>query len=271
MSFLFQPKKYLMGILNITPDSFYDGGKYQEMLLSLERVTAMTEAGVDIIDVGGESSRPGALPVSAEDELERILPLIKTVLSHDPHLTLSVDTYKPEVAAEVLKAGALIINDIYGLRKPGMAEVIADHDAGCVIMHMQGEPHNMQEAPFYKDVVSEVMTFLEERANFALSKGIKETQIVLDPGIGFGKRVEDNLKLIKQINRLKSLGFPLLIGASRKSLIGKILGNELQDRKNGSIVLHTLALFQGADIIRVHDFKESAEIMKILAALESLS
>jgi dihydropteroate synthase len=255
----------------MTPDSFYDGGKYQEILLSLERVEEMVDAGVDIIDVGGESSRPGAAPVGAEEELERILPLIKAVLAHDPGLILSVDTYKPEVAAEVLNAGVLIINDIYGLRKTGMAEVIAAHGAGCVIMHMQGEPHNMQEAPFYDDVVEEVLGFLEKQANFALSKGIRENQIALDPGIGFGKRLEDNLKLIKHIDRFKILGFPVLIGASRKSLIGKILGNDLQDRKNGSIILHTLALIQGADIIRVHDFNESAEIIQIISALDNLT
>jgi dihydropteroate synthase len=259
-----------MGILNLTPDSFFDGGKYREMLYAIDHVEEMIQEGAHIIDLGGESSRPGADPVPLEEERQRVIPILNKIRSAFPDAAISVDTYKPEMAAEVLENGADIINDIYGLRQEGMAEVIAEHQAYTVIMHMQGEPGNMQKNPRYRDAVQEVEDFFAERMDFALKKGISMDRIILDPGIGFGKSLENNIQLIKASRRFKEkFKLPVLIGASRKSMIGKILGNETGDRLNGSVIVHTMALNYGADIIRAHDIRETRESIQIFSRFQA--
>ncbi len=260
-----QSKKYLMGILNITPDSFYDGNLYTDINNSMKQVQCMLTHNVDIIDVGGESSRPGAVPISIDEELRRVIPVIKQIKEKWPQKTISLDSYKHEVAKEGLKNGVDIINDIYGLKSEPLAQLIASYKASVVVMHMQGNPINMQKKPNYNNVIDEIKYFFEEKIEFALKTGIKENKIILDPGIGFGKRLEDNISIIKNCNEFKKMGYPVLIGASRKSLLGTMLNNKVEDRKNGSIILHTLALNNGADIIRVHDIKESSEIIKIMS------
>lgn len=256
-------KKLIMGILNTTPDSLYDGGKYYLEERAFEHAKKMLQEGADIIDIGGESSRPGSMPIDAEEELSRVLPVIQKIKSHYPDALLSIDTYKPEVAEKAVLNGVSIINDIYGMKIDGMAEVAASSKAYIIIMHMQGTPQNMQLAPHYQDVVAEVGFYFKERISFALKKGIAQSRIILDPGIGFGKSLTDNLLLMKNLGEFKKLGCPVLIGASRKSMLGKILGNQPQDRKNGTIILHTLALAQGADILRVHDVPETKEMIQI--------
>lgn len=265
----FLKSKKIMGILNVSPDSFFDGGQYQQIDAALSQAQKMMGEGVHIIDIGGESTRPGSNPVSLEEEKRRVLPVLKEVHSAFPKLMLSVDTYKPEIARLSLEAGAHIINDIYGLRQSGMAEIAAEHDSYVVIMHMLGEPKSMQEKPLDKNAPMVVKEFLSRQVDFALKKGIKPDRIILDPGIGFGKTVAGNLMLIKSICDFKSMGFPVLIGASRKSVIGAILNNQVSERKNGSVVIHTLAWVYGADIIRVHDIKESLESLRIFEEFQS--
>jgi len=255
------PPVRLMGILNVTPDSFSDGGKYFSVDAAVSRARRMVEEGADIIDIGGESSRPFSSPISEEEELHRVIPVLENL--DDLKIPISVDTYKPRVAEEALKRGASIINDIFALRKDGMAEVIRDYDAAVVIMHMKGEPKNMQVNPIYENTVSEIIRFLRERINFAKSKGIEEDKIIIDPGIGFGKRVEDNLVILKDLNSFRSLGYPILIGTSRKSFIGKILDVDSDQRLEGTIATNIIAIMNGAGILRVHDVKEHLRAIKI--------
>ncbi|HCL56425.1 MAG TPA: dihydropteroate synthase [Spirochaetia bacterium] len=269
---LSQKNKYLiMGILNITPDSFFDGGKYSATDQALIRLQQMLEEGADIIDIGAESSRPGSRPLPFEEEKKRLLPLLRQINENFPKLTLSIDTYKPEIAQLCLENGASMINDIFGLTKKGMAETIAGFNASAVIMHMKGTPLDMQKSPVYSDLTAEIKDFFSKQIDHALKKGMKQDKIILDPGIGFGKTLEDNIQIINKIDEFKKLGFPVLIGASRKSMIGSLLNiPSPEDRKNGSIIIHTLALKNGADMIRVHDVKESKEISLILNAFNNL-
>ncbi len=255
----------LMGVLNITPDSFSDGGKFIEKSNAIEHAKKMVEDGADIIDLGGESTRPYSKPVPANEEISRISPLIDEIVSLP--VPVSIDTYKPEVAEFALKHGVKIVNDIYALRQEGMVEVVKRYSAGVVLMHMKGDPSNMQDNPIYENVVSDVIGFLRERALYALGNGIRRDFIVMDPGIGFGKNVEHNIAILKELQSFKSLGFPILIGLSRKGFIGEILKKNVNDRLIGSISSALYAAMNGANILRIHDVKETKEAIKILEAI----
>lgn len=246
----------VMGILNVTPDSFYTRGRSLDSDKVIEVGLRMIEDGADILDVGGESSRPGADPVSATQELNRILPVVER-LRASTSVPISIDTTKACVAKEALQAGANIINDISALRSdPDMARTIAAAHAKVILMHMQGTPQTMQNNPHYQDVVSEVHDFLMQRVEVAQQAGIPKSNIVLDPGIGFGKRLEDNLALLRELSKLVSCGYPVLIGLSRKSFLGLLLDEPASERLEGTIAANAIAIVHGASIIRVHDVKE---------------
>ena len=261
-----------MGVLNVTPDSFSDGGKYLDVERAVGHAREMALAGADIIDVGGESTRPGAACVSEEEELRRVLPVVERL---DDFL-VSVDTTKAVVAQETLAAGARIINDISALRfDPRMVEVVRDAGAGLVLMHMQGTPQTMQQAPHYGDTVAEVRAFLAERIAFAESRGLKKTQIAVDPGIGFGKTVEHNLQLLARLGEFGSLGCALLVGTSRKSFISKTLaprnaasGSEASVRLWGTAATIAWAVAQGAAVVRVHDVAEMRDVVRMVEAVK---
>jgi len=256
----------VMGILNVTYDSFYDGGRYSRVEDAIERTREMVSQGADIIDIGGESTRPGSEPVSLDEEIQRVVPLIKS-LSKKIKIPISIDSYKPEVVKKALDAGAMMINDTYGLRSSGMAEIVAESKLPVVIMHMQGTPKNMQENPKYKNVVKEIKEFFVERTEYAMNRGVKKSQIILDPGIGFGKTLEHNLAILRNISEFKKLGYPLLVGPSRKSFIGKILDLPVEERLEGTIASAALIASQGADIVRVHDVKEIVRALKVADAI----
>lgn len=251
----------LMGILNVTPDSFYDGGKYDNISRAVDRGKMMEENGADIIDVGGESTRPGSRGLSAEEEKDRVLPVIEQ-LSDELDVPMSIDTYKPEVAEAGVDAGADIVNDVFGLRTEGMAETVADLDIPVIIMHMQGRPQDMQENPEYQDVISDIYSFFDERIHIALEAGIDREKIILDPGIGFGKTLEHNLEILKRLDEFRSLGLPLLLGASRKSFLGQILGKESEGRLFGSLAVAAHAVEKGVSILRVHDVEETSDVVE---------
>ncbi|MEF8835554.1 MAG: dihydropteroate synthase [Candidatus Thermoplasmatota archaeon] len=257
----------IMGVLNVTPDSFYEGGEYERVEEAVERGIAMAEEGADIIDIGGESTRPGSDRISVEKELERILPVIEE-LDSKLDIPISVDTYKPKVAEEAVEAGADIVNDVFGLRKEGMAEKISELDVPIIIMHMQGTPKNMQKSPQYEDVIDDITEYFYERIEFAKDKGIKEENIILDPGIGFGKKLNHNLEIIRRLDEFCSLGHPILLGASRKSFLGEILGKEAENRLFGSLAVSTLAVEKGVSILRVHDLMENKDVVKTVEAVE---
>jgi dihydropteroate synthase len=242
----------LMGVLNITPDSFSDGGRFFDHDLAIRRLEELAAEGADIIDVGGESTRPGSLPVSEDEELDRVLPVVDAAAALD--VPISIDTTKSAVARAALEAGAEIINDISGLRfDPEVGRLAADTGAGLVLMHMRGEPRTMQERIQYDDLLGEVRIGLSESADVALGAGCRRDQMVLDPGIGFGKTAEQNLELIDELGRIGELGFPVLIGPSRKSFIGKMLGLDVEDRLEATLAACVVALVRGARIFRVHD------------------
>ena len=227
----------------------------------------MAEEGADIIDIGGESSRPGAEPVPLEVELERVIPVIRE-LSDKIDILISIDTYKATVAKEALKAGASIINDISGLRfDPMMAKAAAEAGCPVIIMHMKGTPRDMQKRPLYKDVVKEITAFFKERISFAVKNGIKKNKIIIDPGIGFGKTVGHNLEIIKRLKEFRKLGVPILLGPSRKSFIGKILNADIENRLEGTAAAVAIGIANGADIVRVHDVKEMADVARITDAI----
>ncbi len=253
----------VMGILNVTPDSFFDGGRHLDMAAAVKHALAMVRDGADIIDVGGESSRPGAAPVPAEVELSRVVPVIEQIEGRSD-VVVSVDTTKAAVARAALAAGAKIVNDISALRfDPEMASVIADAGAYVVLMHMQGTPRTMQENPTYTDPVAEIKAFFADRMAAAVRAGIDESRIILDPGIGFGKRLEHNLAILRGIAEFGELGAPLLIGLSRKSFLGEILGIPAEDRLIGTVAANAIAVRNGADIIRVHDVKEGMQTAEV--------
>ncbi len=266
--FDFSKKKYCMGILNITPDSFYSGSRYSiDNILGV--VSKMVDDGVDIVDIGGESTRPGSDPVPLEEELNRVLPVVKFIRENFPDLPISVDTYKSKVAEESLKAGADIVNDISSCTlDPRMKDVLKDYRCPVILMHMKGTPKDMQKNPEYKDVVREVTQFLKERIDNLVSYGIDEMNILVDPGIGFGKTLEHNVLIIRRLAELKQLKRPILVGVSRKSMIGNILGGiPPEERLTGTIVVNTIALLNGASIIRVHDVKEGVQTCKIVESI----
>ena len=256
----------LMGIVNVTPDSFSDGGLYLDPGAAIARGVELVEDGAAILDVGGESTRPGAEEVSAEEELGRVGPVIEGLAGSGA--VVSVDTSKLAVAEAALEAGAEIVNDVTALRHdPEIAGLCAERATGLVLMHMQGDPRTMQENPVYDDVVDDVKAFLAERMEFAASAGVDEERIWLDPGIGFGKALEHNFELLRRLGELRSLGRPLVIGTSRKSFIGKVDGSEPGDRLGGTIASSVLAVAEGADILRVHDVAEAGQAMRVAAAI----
>lgn len=255
-------RTFVMGVLNVTPDSFSDGGTYLNSDAAVARALEMEAEGADIIDIGGESTRPGAEPVSVEEELKRVIPVIK-VLNGKIKIPISVDTSKSAVAEESLKNGAHIINDVTALNgDEKMAETIAGHNASVILMHMKGNPKTMQDNPDYENVMDDVRAYLEKSIWKANVAGIN--QIIVDPGIGFGKTVEHNLQLIKHISKLKQLDAPVLLGISRKSMIQKLVGGEADDRLEGTIALNTIAALNGANILRVHDVKPAVRVAKLI-------
>lgn len=256
----------IMGVMNITPDSFYDGGHYIDPAAANKRARQLIEDGADILDIGGESSRPGAKPVSSDEELRRILP----VIAHAATLParISVDTYHAKTAREALAAGAFMINDITALRgDPEMAQVVAESGCPCVLMHMQGTPLDMQRAPAYDDVIDAICAFLEERIAFARDSGIAESQLWLDPGFGFGKTVAHNLTLLRRLGEFTRFGLPILVGTSNKSTIGAILDTEVDDRREGTAATVALAIREGAACVRVHDVKSMARVARMTDAI----
>jgi dihydropteroate synthase len=255
----------LMGVVNVTPDSFSDGGLYLDADAAIRHGEELVRDGAEILDVGGESTRPGAAEVSEEEELARVEPVVAglTVAA-----TVSIDTSKLAVAEAALDAGALIVNDVTALRHdPEIAALCAQRGAGLVLMHMQGDPRTMQENPAYEDVVEDVKAFLAERLRAALDAGVAEERIWLDPGIGFGKSLEHNLELLRRLGELRGLGRPLVIGTSRKSFIGKIDGSVVGDRLGGTVASSVLAAAEGADVLRVHDVAEAAQAMRVASAI----
>ncbi|MCF6282499.1 MAG: dihydropteroate synthase [Candidatus Polarisedimenticolaceae bacterium] len=258
----------VMGILNVTPDSFSDGGNYQRVRAAIQRAHQMVEEGAAIIDVGGESTRPGACAVSVAEELERVLPVIEALGKEMP-VPISIDTCKPEVMREAVKAGAGFINDVAALSAPGAVEAAADCLVPISLMHMQGQPRTMQSAPVYGDVVRDVCDYLLQRVAACETYGIKRARLIIDPGFGFGKTLAHNLTLLKALPQLVATGLPVLVGISRKSMIGTILNAKLDDRVIGSVSAAVLAANAGAKIIRVHDVKETVEALKIVSAVNS--
>jgi len=257
----------IVGVLNVTPDSFSDGGLYLRTEDAVRRAEEMAQEGADIIDIGGESSRPGAEPVPLEEELRRVIPVVREV-ARRLSVPISVDTYKAEVARRALEEGASIVNDISALRfDPDMAEVVARGRAPVVLMHMKGTPRDMQRNPYYEDVLGEVEGFLRERKEAAVGMGIPEENIILDPGIGFGKRVQDNLQLLKNLDRLVALGSPVLVGTSRKSFIGAVLDLPVEGRLEGTLATLVLAVAKGAKILRVHDVRPAVRVVRMAEAV----
>jgi dihydropteroate synthase len=256
----------VMGVLNVTPDSFSDGGEYLDSSAAIEHGLILADEGADIVDIGGESTRPGADPVSALEEIDRVLPVIEGLVRED--IAVSIDTMKPDVARAIVAAGADVINDVNGFRTPGMFEIAAESGATICIMHMLGEPRTMQIDPHYEDVVTEVLEWLLARADAAISAGIAREKIWLDPGIGFGKTVDHNLSLLKSTAEFASTGFPIMVGASRKSFIGKLADeNEPQNRMPGSLAAALFAASKGARIIRVHDVAATVQAIAIQQAI----
>ena len=258
----FGERTLIMGVLNVTPDSFSDGGRYMTLEAAVARAEEMAEEGADIIDVGGESTRPGADPVDEEEEKRRVLPVIEEIAKRID-LPISIDTYKPSVAREAINCGASIINDITALSDPEMISLAAETKVGVVLMHMKGTPKTMQLSPEYDSLISEIYSFLKERIERAVEGGVSPERIIIDPGIGFGKTVEHNLEIIRRLREFKSLGKPILIGTSRKSFIGHVLNLPVEERVEGTAATVAISIANGADIVRVHDVKQ----MKRVAAM----
>ena len=260
-------RTHVMGILNVTPDSFSDGGHYLDVRQAVAHAKSMVAEGATLIDIGGESSRPGASPVSIDEELARVIPVIRAIVDVVDVL-ISVDTYKAEVARQALAAGAHLINDITALRgDPTMASVAAEMEAGLILMHMKGTPRTMQKAPQYDDVVGEISASLQESIQIAEAAGVTAERIIIDPGIGFGKTAEHNIELLKRLTEFRSLNKPLLIGTSRKSFIGHVLGLPVTERVEGTAATVCWAIAHGADIVRVHDVKANVRAAQMTDAL----
>jgi len=261
----------VMGILNVTPDSFSDGGMYAAVDLALAQAARMVAEGATIIDVGGESSRPGSRPVEESLELARVVPVIEGIAAASG-IAISIDTAKPAVMAAAVAAGACIINDIHALRHPKARSIAAATRAGVCLMHMQGEPRTMQDSPHYNDVVAEVITFLLHQRQACVAAGVASDAIAVDPGIGFGKKLEHNLALLKELPRFAALDAPLLIGVSRKKMIGEILGKPMAERLHGGLGLAALAVVHGARIIRTHDVGPTRDaICSVTAVLQGMA
>jgi dihydropteroate synthase len=260
----------VMGVVNVTPDSFSDGGRYLDRAAAIAHGLELDSEGAAILDIGGESTRPGASAVAAEEELRRVLPVIEGLISAGAAAQLSIDTSKARVAAAALDAGARLVNDVTALRgDPEMAALVASRGVDCCLMHMLGDPRTMQRDPRYEDVVSEVKAFLEARMRSAVAQGIPEERIMLDPGIGFGKTLEHNLELLRRLEELVALGRPVVIGTSRKSFLGRITGREVDERLAGTITTNVLAFERGARVFRVHDVRPVYDALQVAAATVS--
>ena len=260
-------RTHLMGVLNVTPDSFSDGGRFFKLDEAIKQGVSLAEEGADIIDVGGESTRPGSEPVSLEEELRRVIPVIEE-LAKRTDVPISIDTYKSKVVKEALDSGAQMVNDISALRfDPEMKNVVTYYRIPVALMHIKGTPKNMQENPFYENVVEKIKDYLKESIKLAKDAGIDEDKIIIDPGIGFGKNLEDNLKIIRNLKEFTDLGRPLLIGVSRKSFIGKILDLPVKERLEGSLAALAVSIMNGANILRVHDVKESKRVARLVDAI----
>ncbi len=257
-----------MGVINITPDSFSDGGLYLSTQTAIAHAKNLIAEGADILDIGGESTRPGSQPVSIDEELNRVIPVLEALI--ETNIPISVDTSKPEVMKQAIAAGAFMINDINALHSPEALEIVAqnDHVQVC-LMHMRGTPQTMQMNPQYKDIVSEVKDFLQQRLHAAKAAGISQDRLVIDPGFGFGKTLQHNLALLNQLNELTALGVPVLAGLSRKSMLGTITGNSVDHRIHESIAAALLAVIKGAKIVRVHDVKASKDALSIYTAMQN--
>jgi len=262
-----QEKTWIVGVLNITPDSFSDGGRFLDPGAATDQALRMVEEGADILELGAESTRPGAVAVPMDEELRRVLPILRD-LRPKLAIPVAVDTYKPEVARVVLEEGADIINDVYGVRGEGcLAAVVAEKRAGLVIMHMKGTPQDMQIEPRYHDVVGEVLTFLTDRVAFAERMGVDPQSIVVDPGLGFGKRSQDNLALLRHLAELDCLGKPIMVGPSRKSLVGDVLNLPVEQRQHGTAACVAAAVLHGAAFVRVHEVRPCAHLVRMLDAI----
>lgn len=260
-------KVQVMGILNVTPDSFSDGGQFSCFDSALKQVEHMIENGVDIIDIGGESTRPGAVDVSVKDEIFRVIPLLKAIKSRF-NIKVSIDTSKSEVMGDAIIHGADMINDVRALQNKGCLEVVAQSDIAVCLMHMQGMPRSMQENPQYKHIIDDILEFFKQRVNCCKKSGINNSRLVLDPGFGFGKTIAHNYEILAKFAEFKALGLPLLAGISRKSMIGSVLNRDVSERLSGSLAAAIVAIQQGANIIRVHDVQESVDVLKILKTIE---
>jgi dihydropteroate synthase len=255
----------VMGVVNVTPDSFSDGGLFLDAEKAVAHGIELAGEGADVLDIGGESTRPGAEPVNAEEELRRVLPVLEGLAGTGAQI--SIDTSKAGVASTAVEAGATFINDVTAFRgDPRMVEVVAESGAECCLMHMLGEPRTMQHDPTYDDVVSEVKAFLEERLRFATDHGIKESRVILDPGIGFGKTIEHNLELLRRLEELVALGRPVMVGFSRKSFLGRITGREVGERLASTVAVNVLAYERGARLFRVHDVAPTKDALEVAAA-----
>lgn len=260
---------HVMGILNVTPDSFSDGGKHASVNQALDHALRMIDEGATFIDIGGESTRPGAPNVSLQEELDRTIPVIEAVTKNS-ECVVSIDTSKAEVMRQAVQSGAGLINDVRALQEPGALQAAADAEVPVCLMHMQGQPRTMQDNPEYSDVVNDVSKFLIERASVCEEAGISKDKILFDPGYGFGKSLAHNYALVKHLPTLMSLGYPVLVGMSRKSMIGNLLNRKVEERLAGSLSLATIVAQMGAHIIRVHDVKETADAVNIVKMLNTI-
>jgi dihydropteroate synthase len=260
-------RPHVMGIVNVTPDSFSDGGKYSAMDAAITHALQLVEEGADILDIGGESTRPKAIPVDLQEELDRVIPVI-AALAKQINIPISIDTYKPQVMQAAIAAGASIVNDVRALQEDGALEVVANSNVGVCLMHMQGTPQTMQDNPYYDNVVSDVKAFLADRLRVSIHAGIRAGRILLDPGFGFGKTRAHNITLIQQLESLTELGQPLLVGLSRKSVLGQVTGNDVDARLYASIAASVIATQKGAKILRVHDVRATVEALKVVSAID---
>lgn len=262
---LYRP--HVMGIVNVTPDSFSDGGKFSKANLALEHALSLIEQGADILDIGGESTRPSAVPVSLQEELDRVIPVIEGLVNQI-NIPISIDTYKPQVMQAAIAAGASIVNDVRALQESGAIDMVAASNVGVCLMHMQGTPQTMQINPQYNDVVAEVKAFLQQRLVACEEAGIVKNRILLDPGFGFGKTRAHNITLIQHLAKFASLGQPLLVGLSRKSVLGQVTGNDVDARLYSSIAASVISAMVGAKILRVHDVKATVEALKVVTSIQ---
>jgi dihydropteroate synthase len=257
----------LMGVVNVTPDSFSDGGRFLEPSAAVPHGVRLAAEGAAILDIGGESTRPGAEPVGPEEELRRVVPVVEGLAAAGTGSQLSIDTSKAGVARAAIDAGATYVNDVTAFRAdPAIAGLVAERDVECCLMHMLGEPRTMQEDPRYDDVVSDVKAFLEQRLAFAVAEGVPEERVTLDPGIGFGKTLEQNLELLRRLEEIVAIGRPVMVGTSRKSFLGKLTGREVDDRLAGTIATNVLAYARGATVFRVHDVAPVRDALTVAAA-----